>query len=245
MTTEQGARRAGSSDREDVFSPLLQRIAAASGILFVALVILSIILSPEETPDWAAPAAEFSKFNADNDDSARLGGLLLLLSSLELLWFAGYLRGEHGRFEGEARGFTRLSHVVLAGGVVAAAGLALTAITGVVAASQMPDTPPEVVRSMHQLSYAMFALASVGLVVLTTASGLLILRTRVLPNWLGWVALVTALFQFLTLFIVLSPDDEDFIFGFAWFPGFIGLLIWALGASILFVRGVGRPAEHA
>jgi hypothetical protein len=221
----------------------MQRLAAASGLIFVALIILSIIFSGEETPDWAAPAAEFAQFNQENADDVQLGSLFLLLAALELLWFAGYLRAELGRFEEVARGFTRVSHIAFAGGVVAAVGLALTAIVSVVAVSQTADTPPEIVRSLHQLSFAMFALASVGLIVLTSAAGLLILRTPVLPSWVGWVGLLVALFQFLTLFIALAPEDEDFVFGFAWFPGFLALLIWAVAASVGFLRRLGSPDE--
>ena len=241
---DETARSVGSSERRDPFPPIMQRLSAASGITFVVLLIVSIIVGGEETPDWAAPAEEFARYNREHADSTQLGNLLLLLAALELLWFTGHLRGELGRFEQAARGFTRMSHVAFAGGVVAATGLGLVAITGAVAVSQVDDTPAEIVRSFHQLSYAMFALASVGLIVLTAASAVLMLRTDVLPSWIGWIGLIVAVAQFLTLFILLVPEDEEFALAFAWIPGFLGLLIWAFAASLVFVRRVGRPAEH-
>ena len=242
---DETTRRAPSSDHRDAFPPMMQRLSAASGIAFVVLLILSIIVGGEETPDWAAPAAEFAQYNRDHADGTQVGSLLLLLAALELLWFSGHLRGELGRFEEAPRGFTRLAHVSFAGGVVAAVGLALVAITSAVAVSQVDDTPAEIVRSLHQLSYAMFSLVSIGLIVLTMAAGLLILRTEVLPSWIGWVGLIVAVAQFLTLFIMLTPDDEDFVLGFAWVPGFLGLLVFAVAASFVFVRRAGRHDGHA
>jgi hypothetical protein len=226
---------------DDVFSPTMQRLAAASGIGFFALIILTFLFSGDDTPDWAAPASEYVQFNRDNADDVQLGSLFFLLASLELLWFAGYLRSELGRFESLARGFTRVSHIAFGGGVVAAVGLALTALMSVVAVSQPDDTTGEVVRALHHISFATWTIAAVGLAVMLTAASLLALRTAVLPSWLGWVGLVTGLCQFLLLFIVLKPEDDEFWIGFAWLPGFLGLMIWIVGASLVFMRRVGKP----
>ena len=240
MAYEPGTAPATSDSRGDIFSPLIQRLTAASGITFVVLVILSIVFGGEETPDWAAPATEYAQFNGAHADSAQLGSLFLLLAALELLVFAGYLRGELGRYEQAARGFARAASTAFGGGIVAAVGLALTALMTAVAVSQVADTPPEIVRSLHQISYATFGLASLGLVVLLSAGSLLALRTPALPSWIGWVGLIGAAAYFLSLFIVLSPADEDFVFNFAWIPGFLALLIWVAGSSIVLVRRAGR-----
>jgi Domain of unknown function (DUF4386) len=239
--------QAPGTTNTDVFSPTMQRLAAASGIGFFVLIILTFLFSGEETPDWAAPGSEYVQFNSENVDDVQLGSLFFLLASLELLWFAGYLRSELGRFEGAVRGFTRASHIAFGGGVVAVVGLALTAIMSVVAVSQPDGTSGDVVRALHHISFATWAIASVGLSVMFTAASLLALRTAVLPSWLGWVGLVAGLCQFLLLFIVLKPEDDEFWVGFAWVPGFLGLMIWILGASIVFLRRVGQadvPVER-
>lgn len=234
------ARGTAAHRDDDLFSPTMQRLAAFSGIAFVVFIVLTFIFSGEETPDWADPASAFVQFNRENADDVQLGTLFFLFACVEFLWFAGYVSGEMDRFERLARGFSRLSPIALAGGVVATVGLALTAIMSLIAASQADGTAADVVRSLHQISYATWAIASVGLVVFFTAASLLALRTAFLPSWLGWVGLITALCQFLLLFIVLAPDDDEFFLGFAWIPGFLGLLIFLVGASIAFLGRVGR-----
>jgi hypothetical protein len=242
MSAEHGTSTAADSTTDDrVFSPLMQRLSAASGILFVVFVLLSIFTQGEEGPDWSDPAADYVTYATNNVDELQLSSFFLVLAALELLWFAGHLRGELGRGEGLARGFTRISHVAFAGGVVAAAGLALVAVCNVVAASQPQDTTPDVVRALFHLSFAAFELAAIGLVALLVASGLLVVRARTFPVWLGVIALLSGLLYFLTLFIALAPEDDDFVLGFAWFPAFILLLVWALASSIVLVRRIGRP----
>ena len=225
----------------ELFSPTMQRVAAASGVLFVLFTILSVVFSGGESPDWADPAGEYVSYSQDNADEVQLSSLFLLLAAVELLWFTGFMRGELGRVEARHRGFTRAAHPVLAGGTVAAAGLALVALTSAVAVSQPADTSPDVVRALHHLSFASFSLAAVGLIGFLAGAGLLILRSVALPKWLGIVALIGSLAYLLTLFIVLSPEDEDFVFGFAWFPGFLALLLFALASSVVFLRRIGRP----
>jgi hypothetical protein len=230
-----------STTDDRLFSPLMQRIAASSGILFVVFIFLSIFTQGEEGPDWSEPASEYAAYALDNVDELQLSSLFLVLAAVALLWFVGYLRGELGRAEDLARGFTRISHVAFAGGVVAVAGLGLVAVCNIVAASQPQDTTPDVIRALFHLSFAAFEIAAIGLVVLLTASGLLIVRARTLPLWLGVIALLSGLLYFLTLFIALAPEDEDFVFGFAWVPAFVLFLIWILASSIVFVRRVGQP----
>ena len=201
------------------------------------------MVAGEETPDWADRAADFVQFNRDNAGDAQLGSFFMLLASVALLWFVSHLRAELGRFEQAARGFTRLSHMALAGGTVAAVGMALTALMTAVAVSQPDDTAGDVVRALHHASWASWSIVSVGLVVLLFAASLLILRTAVLPSWLGWVGLVGGVAQLLLLSIVLAPDDDEFVLGFAWVPGFLALMIWIVGSSIIFMLRAGRPEQ--
>ncbi len=236
-----GRATPGTAEDQRLFPPLMQRISAGNGILFVLLLLISIFAQSEETPDWSDAPAQYALYAAENVDEVQFSSLFLLFAAIALLWFAGYLRTELGRSELVARGYTRLSHTTFAGGIVAAAGLSLMAIVNVVAVSQPAGTDPYLIRGLMHLSFAIFALATVGLITLTAAASILIVRVRSLPVWLGWVGLVDAVLYFLTLFIALAPEDEDFVLGFAFFPAFVLFLIWILASSIVLVRRVGRP----
>ena len=70
-----------------------------------------------------------------------------------------------------------------------------------------------------------------------------ILRSRALPAWLGWIGVAGALAQLLTALAIFgsttgATNPKD---GLIPILGFIGFLLWTLAASIL-IAGRVRPA---
>jgi hypothetical protein len=227
----------------DPFPLGLQRIAAATGILFVVLMIASIVVNGSEPPDFNDPVQQWTKFATDHQDDARIGAMIFGFAAFEFMWFLGYLRGVLGTAELEARGFTRATHIAYTGGVVGVAGLLLAAFFGGVALSH-EDASPDVIRMANDLSGAAFVgLASVGFAVLLTAAGMLIVRTRVFAAWLGWLGMASGAF-FLLQLGNLASEDADNAFS-VFFPlAFLTFLIWVLACSITFLRRL-RPAPVA
>jgi|SRR5688572_14046023 hypothetical protein len=229
----------------DPFSPRLQRLAASVGLGFVLLLIVSIIVGGGDTPDYDASAAEWVEYAADNESEVQVGGVLLSLAAFQFLWFVGYLRGEIGRAEAAARGFTRMSHIIFAGGVTAAVGFVLSAGLTTAAVSQPDGTPAEIVRSLGTLSYYPFLVASVGLATMLYTSWFAISKLGVLPRWLGIIGLIGGLAYLATLFVQLNPEDDGGAVAVAFPIGFLALLVFVGAASIIFMRSVGRPAPTA
>ena len=66
------------------------------------------------------------------------------------------------------------------------------------------------------------------------AASLALIRTQVLPRWIGWVGLAGALGFVLGTFSVGNPGSpvEAFLL-----PGFVCFLVWMLATSIFMVRG--------
>jgi hypothetical protein len=227
----------------DPFSPGLQKVAALSGLTAALLLLASILVNSAETPDFTAPAAEYAQYVSDEGDAAKVGGFLLLLSSFFLVFYAGVVRSALGSGEAAARGFTRLGYIVLAGLTMTATcfGLAgaLTATLGALEGAE-----PEVVKTIGQLGGAVFAPGMLGLAAALDAAGFIILRTRVFPVWTGWVALVGALFAFLTAFYALDVSDDDSIFGAGYPLASLAFLIWLIATSILLFQRVGREPVH-
>jgi hypothetical protein len=245
MTTPQPQVTQPPAGGGDPFSPTLQRVAAASGLGFVLFLILSIVFQGGESPEYADAATEFATYASDNADDLQLSAVLIGLAAFEFLWYAGYLRSHLGRAEEAARGFTRLSHIVFGGAVVAAAGFVLSAVATAAAVSQPEGTSPELVRSLYLSSYYPFLVASVGLAVMLYTSAFLILRLGTLPKWLGIVGIVGGLAYLLTLFSLLKPEDDGGAFGVFYPIGFLMLLIFVIGTSVSFLRGVGREPATA
>lgn len=239
------APRTTAPARDPLFSPLLQRIAAASGIVFVVLAIASIVVSDAARPEFDASPQEYAAFASEHADDVQLGTLLLLLGIFQLVWFVGYLSSELARAEIAARGFARIARISFAGGVIGAAGLATTVLAGAAAVSEPADTDPGLVRALMHLDQWLFLTAAVGFAVWLQAGGMLIIRTRVLPVWLGAVAMLGGLGYVITLFSVLAPEDDGGAAGIGYPVGFLALLIFVLVSSILLVRRVGREPEPA
>jgi hypothetical protein len=65
--------------------------------------------------------------------------------------------------------------------------------------------------------------------------------TQVLPEWIGGVVFVGAVLGFVQAVLVLSPGQQDSVFGFAGIAWFALFLVYVLATSIY----VARKAETA
>lgn len=230
---------------DDSFSPGLQKLAAASGVIFVALLILSIVVNPESVPDADSAPGEFLSYVSEEKDNIELGTLIGALAAVEWLWFIGVVTGALSRAETAARGFARVSWVTFAGGVTALA-LILVSFALLLGATVTPeDTEPSVARALSHASQACFTMASVGFAAMFASAGLLILRAGGLPRWLGMLALALSVLYTLTLFTVLMPEDNGGVFEIAWPLSLLAFLIWVVATSVTLVRQVGREPDAA
>jgi hypothetical protein len=233
-----GGHTARPVDRRDPFPTGLQKAGAASGILFVVFVILSIALGGGDSPDRGAPLGEYEQYVADNSGKLKLGLLFSLLSAFALLWFSGVLREALGRAETVARGFTRLSGVAFAGGIVAAIAIVLLAAIRTAAIAE-DDLGGEAIRTIVLIADSTGALFPLGFAALLVPAGLLMLRTIGFPTWLGIVGLVAGAGYLLLFFYALVLDQDDSVLDVLWPIAFLGLLIWSVGTSVHLVRRVG------
>jgi hypothetical protein len=208
-----------------------ERLAAwapATGIVYVVLFVATIIAlgaGPGDTDE------EIRSYYTEHGDRDLLFFFLLVPAALFLLWFLGSLRAALVRAEGEP---ARLSSLAYAGGVVNVALLiaAASALASVAAVAEEDQfvLDPNTVRVVGSLGYLLFVGSGMAATVLMAATGILTLRTGVLPRWLGWVSLVTA---------VMMLASITFI------PVFV-LLAWVLILSVLMLMRttpwVSRPA---
>ena len=100
-------------------------------------------------------------------------------------------------------------------------------------------------RALWDASLLIPAIGAPAVAVFFVGNGLSILRSGALPAWLGWLGLVTALFNALGIGAVFTDHGAfaaDGVLGF--FVGFLLFILWTLLASITLVRSLGNSGSE-
>jgi hypothetical protein len=198
------------------------RYAPLSGLLFVALVVVSIIVTGFDSVDSNDSTQKVVDFWTENDGEQMAGAFIGALSLVPFLWFLGSLRSALRTGEG---GTGRLSAIAYAGGIVLASGAAVDASLQFAVAESAGDVPTGVTHTLSVLYSNFFLVFPVGVGTLLLAAGLAILRTKVMPAWLGWVA-------FLLGIVSLTP---------AGFFAFLVVLVWVAVVSVVLFQQQPGP----
>ena len=193
----------------------LERLAPLTGLLFLALIIVSSIVGGEG-PDADDSTQTVLDFWAD-DDTQIASALLAGLAAVPLVWFGASIR-DHLRTLAPAS--ERLATLVFGGFVIVAVGVTGFAGFQLAAADTIGDVPAEVTQTLSVLYSDFFLPFAAGVLVLFLAVGTAILRYRTLPTWLGWGA-----FLIVIGFIVFFP------------VGGILAALWIATVSILLYQG--------
>jgi hypothetical protein len=136
------------------------------------------------------------------------------------LWFVGSLRARLAAAEAPV---DHLTATAFAGGIVAAACALLLPAADMAGALSEGQLTPDAAIVFNNLDYAFFLGAEFASAVLVAAAGLVILGTRFLPRWLGWVSLLLA------LVLLIAPVG--------WAALLFGMPIWTILVSLfLFLR---------
>ena len=198
----------------------LVRLAPAAGVIAVALFVIAAIVGGD-TPDFDASAEEVLSFYADEEDAQLAATILAAYGALFLVFFVSVLRSVLRRAENAAGGPGVASTVVFAGGVMMALGIAAFAGFGFTLADAHDSLEPAGAQVLNALSNDFFFPVAVGTAAFLLGAAISIIRTGVLPVWLGWLALVLGL-------VALTPIG---------FFAFLGSGIWILIASGTMLAG--------
>ena len=197
-----------------------------TGAAFVVVAIASFVVGGEP-PDAGHSAREIANFYSDNEASLLIGGLLTGIAGTLLIFFAGYLRRELHRAEGEGG---VLSLIAFAGAVVLAVGAAFDATIVFAMADASDKLQPAQLQTLQAVWDNDFIPIAMGTQVFLLAAGLSIVRHGALASWMGWAAIVLGV-------SALTPVG---------FIAFLGGGIWVLVASsMLAMRARGATAKPA
>ncbi|MEO8691899.1 MAG: hypothetical protein ABI658_00200 [Acidimicrobiales bacterium] len=209
-----------------------EKYAALGGVAFVVLNIIGAALAGQPpAPDDSDE--KIVEWFTDHTGGIQASQFLGLLSVIALLWWFGSLWRKMTDAEG---GRHRLS-IVAALGLVFSGSLFLAANGILSAVALRIDDIGSGAGVFYTLSSVLLSSSAAGIVTFLAAVSVLGLRTRFLPQWIGYLGLLAAL-----LFLVggigsASDSGAIMIFGFI---GWIGWSVWTLAVSFELWK---RPAS--
>ena len=231
---QRGTRPQGGQNN----SSRAEQLALLTGIapILLGLAGLIVLEGPADRPEYdASPGLILSYFG--DRDTVIFGSFLLMLAAVAFFWFVGSLRAVLRPAEG---GAGRLSAVAFGGGLAAAAFMLAVPASNVFGALYAEQLSPEGAQVFYLFGDVFLYPAAMGAAVLVAATGLVALRTGVLPRWLGAVSLVLALWLLVPPLGSAAGDPEN---AAAWtgLAALPAVLLWtAVTAVVLMGKSRGR-----
>lgn len=184
------------------------------GAAFAALAVLGLFVLGWDVPESDAAGADVIAFYEENSTLKLVKSFVVIGSALLLVLFAAHVRRVVRAVEREG---DFAAPVFFAGAIILATALAMgEAIPGALAIDPQ-YLSPAAAEALNVLDQQFLFPTLLGFGTYLLGAGLAIVRFRILPAWLGWVALVLAAASF-------TPAGI--------FAAGLGLL-WTLVASIV------------
>lgn len=203
-----------------------ERLAALSGVVAVALWVIGIVIQESSNlPGDDAGGDEVLAWFASEENTILAGGFVFMLGVLFFFVFLAALRVRLLEAEGPV-GF--LTALVFGAGIAAAISLLMLPAPDMSGALSNEELTGDAALAVNSLGDMFFLGAELASALLLVAAGLIFIRTRVLPVWLGWASLVVA------LWLLIPP--------IGWAGLLLGLPLWTILVSVLlWMRPAGEP----
>jgi hypothetical protein len=204
-----------------------RRLLPLSGVAFVVLAVLAVVVLGGETPSSDASAAEVFSFYDDHTVRQGAAAFVFAVSVPFLVFFGVSLATTAWREGADRRPVWQ--YVLIGGSVLTGAVLLMSAWVHFALADGADNkVSPEALQGLNVLDADSWIAFNAGLgVMMLGAAGCMIPRIRAaLPAWLGWTALV--------LGIALFIPFADFI-------ALILTLLWIIVVSIMLFRASAAP----
>lgn len=214
------------------------KYGAATGVAAVVLYVVGTLVLPTP-PDANAPAVEVAGYFHDHQDGIQVALAFYAAAALFFLWFVGTLASVLRRADVSPR----LSSIAFGAGVAATA-IYVADLTAFAVAALRADSGvlgAQVTQALFDAGNLGFATGSFAFATLFAATAIVILRRGGLPDWLGWLAGLTAILVALRLGALFTADGtfaSDGLFGY--WVGIVAFLVWTLLASIVMYNELGK-----
>jgi hypothetical protein len=218
------------------------RYGAATGMGFVLLVLIGFAIQPSPPSSDASPS-EVLNYVVDHQNALHANQLIFGVAGLLFVWFIGTLRSYLATAEG---GPGRLAGTAYGAGIAALTVLIVSFGLTAAAAFHPAANGPGTTRALVDAGFMIAAVGAPVAAAFLFANGLVVMRTDVLPAYLGWLAVVAGAINLLGLGAVYTDSGAfapDGVFGLV-LP-FISFLLWVLLTSMEMVRRMGRADAGA
>jgi hypothetical protein len=213
------------------------RYGAATGMGFVLLVVIGFATQPSPPSSDATPS-EFLGYVTDHQNALHAEQLVFGVAGLLFLWFIGTLRAALVTAEG---GPGRLAATGYGAGLVGLTTLVVSFGLTAAAAFHPATNGPDTTRALIDAGAMVAAVGAPAATAFLLANSLVILRTPLLPDYLGWIGIVAAVFNLIGLGAVYTDSGAfapDGALGLV--APFLTFLLWILLASMELTRRLGR-----
>ena len=191
-------------------------LAGVSGLVFTVLYLtILLVVTRPLAPEYPS-ADQVHGYLSDNTAKIFASAVLWGVAGLFWILFLSGLRGVLRTAEGRT---SRLSTAAFTGGILWLAMTWTAAPVDVGLATRLQSrTDPSLYIALQDVAHWFVVYGFIGIAVLAGATFLLVRRTRILPAWLAWISLMTALTSL--LFDLASP------------VGFLMFAVWMLATSV-------------
>ena len=169
-----------------------ERLLPLTGVLFVVLLIAGFAIAGEP-PDADSDVQDIVDHYVDKEDAIWVSTGFFMAAALSLLFFASYLRRLFAEAE---RGTSLLPGLVLVGASILVTGGAIDGTIQIALAESADDIEPDAVQALQALWDNDFLPFILGVVAYLLGTGLAIVKSDVLPSWLGWLMLLALIIGF-------------------------------------------------
>lgn len=223
----------------------LDRLAAASGIVFVLLIILSVFVSGQP-PALDEPVQKLAARYRQDDSQILAAAFIAGVASIFFFWFLGTLVATLRQAENDVgaatrAGIGRLAAITLAAGVAdAALVFAGTAIGASLATQGAQQSNPDVIGTVARAGLMILAISSFATATWTASASLGLLRTGILARAVGLAGLVVAGLWLLSGLAVLGAATD--VLAVLGFITLIAWLLWIAAVSWFLMQRTARGA---
>lgn len=203
-----------------------------AGLAFVVLAVLGRFL-PGTPPSVDESANEITSFLTDGRTSILVGALMWSAAAGLIIWFgsafAEAIRERNDRSD--------VHMALLAGSVLVGGAIFVNAAATAATAYGVEGRDAALTLMMYQWTAVLTTMIGFAAALPLAAAGLGVLRTHLMPDWLGYLALLAAVVSFAGAFGIFASDGA-FVAGGTLMTT-VPLLVasvWILGASGYMVR---------
>ena len=226
--------------RDKAMSARVEAVWAASGALAVALfacgLLFGDLLATTNFPALNATPSHLREYFLRNGSEVRALSFFHLLAAAALAAFASYL---YARLR---PGAIRLAALALAGGIIAAAFLAMSALCYRVLAEHSVASDPALAHALVVLSYLAGGPAiGVPLALTAGAFAAAIRHERTLPGWLSWLSIVAAVLGVASTTTMLGPTNNSSLAYGVLLLAAVLLFAWLVASSLVLVSRARSP----